>query len=358
MGSSDQDLVLVTGATGFIAMHIVRELLARGYRVRGTVRDRARAERAFAEAGLAGLERLDLVEADLLAPGSFDAAMSGAVCVMHTASPYIITVKDPQRDLVDPAVKGTREVLAAAARTRTVKRVVLTSSMAAMTDQPDAAKALTEADWNTKSSLGRNPYYYSKTLAERAAWDFIEQQRPGFSLVVINPFMVIGPSLSASLNQSNAVVRDILVSKGYPGVVDLAWGFVDVRDVALAHLLAMTTPKASGRYVCAAQTLHLRDVVALLDKHGLGARYKLPRRDLSGPIGRLLVRLGSWFQPSGVGSYLRSHIGRRPAFDNGKIKRELGLTFRNVERSLLDTAQDLERWGHLTPRDAAVQPGR
>jgi len=349
MTTASDELVCVTGATGFIAAQLVRELLGQGYRVRGTVRDRAKAEAAFAEAKLPGRERLELVTADLTEAGSFDAAMQGVTCLMHTASPYKIVVKDPQKELVEPALNGTLEVLAAARRAG-VKRVVLTSSVAALTDEPEPGKKLTEADWNKKSSLTRNPYYYSKAVAERAAWDYVEKQRPGYSLVTMNPFMVIGPSLTASLNQSNELVRDMLTSKGFPGVFDLAWGFVDVRDVALAHVLAMMTPKARGRYLCAAQTLHMKDIVKVFKRAHLDERFALPTRDLSGGLGRFLVRLGSWFQPRAVGTFLRTNIGRRPEFDNRKIKRDLGLTFRSVEKSLLDTVVDLERWGHLDGR--------
>lgn len=339
------ELVCVTGATGFIAAQIVRELLAQGYKVRGTVRDVAKAEAALADAKLPNRGFLTLVEADLLVPGSFDAAVAGASCVMHTASPYRIDVEDPQRDLVDPALLGTREVLGAAARAG-VKRVVLTSSMAAVTDEPDGRK-LTEKDWNTQSSLTRNPYYYSKVLAEKAAWEMVEKDKPPFSLTVINPFMVIGPSLTASLNQSNEVIRDVLVAKGYPGIVDLSWGFVDVRDVALAHVLAMMTPKARGRYICAAEVLHMRDVVKAFRKARLDERYPVPKRDLSGWFGSLLVKVGARFQPKGKASYLKTHLGRVPQFDNSRIKRHLGITFRKIERTLIDTVQDLDRWGHL-----------
>jgi dihydroflavonol-4-reductase len=127
-----------------------------------------------------------------------------------------------------------------------------------------------------------------------------------------------------------------------------------VRDVALAHVLAMSTPRARGRYLCAAKTLHMREVVAIFEQQRLAERYRLPRLNLAHSLGNFVIRCASWFQPRGTGSYLRTNIGRRPLFDNSKIKRELGLTFRSVERSRVDTVQDLERWGHLTPRDAAA----
>lgn len=339
--------VLVTGASGFIGSHVVRELLARGRRVRASVRSIAKESshthlRALPDAD----ERLELVEGDLLADGSFDEPARGCSHVLHLASPYVLDAKDPQKDLVDPAVQGTRTVLASCAKAGTVRRVVLTSSMAAVTDEPESDRVLTEDDWNTRSSLERNPYYYSKTLAERAAWEFVESERPGFDLVVINPFLVIGPSLSPGINTSNQLFVDLL--KGtYPGIMNLTWGFVDVRDVALAHVLALEAPAARGRYICAADTISMRAVVELLSGAGWADGHKLPKLGLDCGVGDFAVRLSSYLQPKGVGSYLRTHVGRVPRFDHGKIVRDLGLSFRPVDKSILDTLDDLKQAGHI-----------
>lgn len=342
--------VCVTGAAGFIASRIVEQLLSRGYRVRGTVRSLKKdKELAFLRALPGAAERLSLVEADLVVPGAFDAAVAGCGFVLHTASPYALDAADPQRDLVDPAVQGTRNVLASCARAGTVKRVVLTSSMAAITDEPEGDHVLTEDDWNDKSTLDRNPYYLSKTLAEREAWRFVKEEAPGLDLVVINPFMVIGPSLSPAINTSNQLFIDLLAGT-YPGIMTLTWGFVDVRDVAEAHLRAMETAVASGRYICAGDTIAMRDVVALLAEAGWGAGRKLPRIGLDCAVGDFTVRLSSYLQPKGVGSYLRTHVGRVPRYDTSKIRRELGLTFRPAKQAILDTVADLDRLGHLGAR--------
>ena len=335
--------VLVTGATGFIAAHTIADLLAQGYEVRGTVRSRAKALREAALARIPGAERLELVEADLINAASFERPAQRCDAVLHVASPYAINVKDPQRDLVDPAVKGTEAVLAAAAKAG-VRRVVLTSSFAAVTDEPPSGRALTEADWNEKSSLRRNPYYFSKTQAERAAWRFMKEAKPGFDLVVINPFLVIGPSYTKALNESNRMLAGM--TKGvYPGVLALTWGFVDVRDVARAHVLALETPSAKGRYLCAGDILSMRETVAALRESIPAA--KLPRLPLDNFAGTALLRLASYMQSAGVGSYLRSHIGRKPRYDNSKIRRELGLTFRPARAAIADTAADLVKWGHI-----------
>ncbi len=343
--------VLVTGASGFIASRIVERLLASGHRVRGSVRSLKKERELSALRGLPGAaERLELFEAELLAPGAFDAAAAGCDAVLHTASPYVLDAKDPEKDLVLPAVNGTRNVLEACRAAASVKRVVVTSSMAAITDEPESDHVLTEADWNVKSSLERNPYYYSKTLAERAAWDLVEKEKPAFDLVVINPFLVIGPSLAPGINTSNQLFVDLL--KGaYPGVMNLTWGFVDVRDVADAHVRAIETPAAHGRYITAGDTIAMRAVVEMLDRNGWGKGNKLPRLGMDCAAGDFAVRLSSYLQPKGVGSYLRTHVGRVPRYDNGKVRRELGVSFRPVETSILDTLEDLARQGHVAKLD-------
>jgi dihydroflavonol-4-reductase len=345
-------IVCVTGATGFVASWLVEGLLRQGDTVRGTVRDRARAGHVTALAG-AG-ERLQLVEADLEAPGAFDAAVAGCTTVFHTASPYVVDVADPQRDLVDPAVQGTLNVLRACARAPGVARVVLTSSMAAVTDEPDADHVLTEADWNTKSTLDRNPYYLSKTLAERAAWDFMAREKPSFDLVVVNPFVIMGPSHGRAINTSNQILVD-LANGVYPAIISLTWGLVDVRDVATAHIRAAEVAAASGRYLCAQQPATMRQIVGWLRDAGYGEGTRLPSRGLDNAFGNLVVKLDSYRRPPGAGSYLRTHVGRTPRYDTGKIVRELGMSFRPARETILDTMRDLARWGHVpSPAQAST----
>ncbi len=339
--------VCVTGASGFIAAHIVRELLERGYRVRGTVRKNPESY-PFLLALPGAAERLELVQADLLAAGSYDLAVEGCDYVMHTASPYEINVKNPQTDLVDPAVNGTETVLESCIKSGNVKRVIFTSSIAAITDEPDSNKVFTEKDWNTMSSLDRNPYHFSKTAAELAAWDFIMKRRPAFDLVAINPFMVIGPSLGPSLNTSNEIIRDIMTGV-YPGIMDMNWGFVDVRDVAKAHVLAIETDTASGRYLCSAEAVHMRELVALLKSAGFEG-YALPKINLTGKAGTMLMKALSFTQPKNIGMYIRTTIGRTMRYDNAKIRRELGISFKPVKESMIDTVHDMIKWGHLPPQ--------
>ena len=343
--------VCVTGASGFVASWLVRELLEKGVLVRGTVRRVASADHLRALPG--AVERLELVEADLTVPGSFEPAVRGCAVVFHTASPYLIQVENPQRDLVDPAVNGTLDVLRACVKASDVARVVLTSSMAAVTDEPDASRVLTEADWNETSTLRRNPYYLSKTMAERAAWTFVERERPSFDLVAMNPFMIMGPSLGPGLNVSNKIIAD-LVNGVYPGIVSMTWGVVDVRDVAHAHVRAAEVQTASGRYLLVQEPpVSMRTIVGWLREAGYGDGTKLPSRAMDNALGNLLVKLNSYVQPPGVGSYLRTHIGRVPRYDASKARQELGLSLRPTRETVLDTARDLERQGHIVSRRGA-----
>lgn len=341
-----QSPVCVTGASGFIASRLVKDLLARGYEVRGTVRDAKAIEKYEYLTSLPGAaEGLTLVSANLLDPSSFEAAVEGCEYVVHTASPYSLSVKDPQKELVEPAVKGTTGVLAACLKATGVKRVVLTSSVAAITDEPDSDTTFSEANWNEKSSLTRNPYYFSKAEAERAAWDFMETKKPGFDLVVINPYMVYGPSLTPGLNASNQVFADILTGK-FPGIINLAFGLVDVRDVSQAHILAMENPDASGRYLCAHETFSMRSIVELLVELGYG-NHKVPKVSLDNSVGNGVVRLASLFRSAGERSYLKTNLNRIPSFDNSKITGDLGLEFHSFRSSLGETVADLIKWGHV-----------
>jgi dihydroflavonol-4-reductase len=339
--------ICVTGASGFIAPYIIRELLSGGYTVRGTVRGLTEGKSYEYLTSLPGAAKgLELVQAELLTEGSYDEAIAGCEYVIHTASPYVIDVKDPQRDLVDPALKGTLNVLRACEKSKSVKKVTLTSSVAAVFDEPISGHVYTEKDWNETSALTRNPYYYSKTLAERSAWDFVEKENPAFELVVVNPGVSVGPSLVPSLNTSNQILRDLLAGT-YPMIMSLSWGFVDVRDVAHAHVLAMENKKAKGRYLCTSETLSMSEVVSILREAGYG-NHKLPKLRMMGPVGNALVKALVITRPKGVRTFIRTHVGRSVQYDNTKIRQELGMTFRPVKESILAAVEDLLHWEHLS----------
>lgn len=339
--------VLVTGATGFVAAEIVKQLLEANYRVRGTTRSVANAEADGVLPGLPGAEeRLELVEADLLKEGAYDDAVIGCEYVMHVASPYVLDVEDPKRDLLDPAVKGTLSVFEAATRAGGVKRIVLTSSFAAISGKP-RDRSWSEADWNTTSTLESGSYAYSKTMAERAAWAFMEDRQPSFDLVVINPTGVIGPSLVSRVNQSHQAM--IAATKGeYPGIINIEFPLVDVRDVATAHVRAMENPDASGRYLTSAKSVSFRHMMDVARENGFGEKYKLPTLGLDNPVGDLLVKIVASFQPKGTRHFLRSNLGKTYDLDTSKVESELGIKFRDLDQTLVDALSDLEHWGHLS----------
>jgi nucleoside-diphosphate-sugar epimerase len=262
--------VLVTGATGFVAGWLVKGLLEAGATVHAAVRDPANAgKRAHLDAlAQTSPGTIEYFKADLLSAGSYAAAMDGASVVFHTASPFTLRVKDPQKELIDPALAGTRNVLEEATRTRSVQRVVVTSSVAAIyTDAAECAEApngiLTEDVWNTTASLDYQPYSYSKTLAERAAWTIAEAQS-NWDLVTVNPSLVMGPAIGGRpTSESFAIMRAAGEGDFRHGAPRIAMGFVDVRDVARAHLAAAYTPGARGRHIVSGHNGSLFDAVQL-----------------------------------------------------------------------------------------------
>lgn len=306
--------VLVTGATGYIAGWLVKRLIEAGAHVHAAVRDPDNADklahlRAMAE-GAPGT--IAFFKADLLDDGSHDAAMAGCEIVFHTASPFLpeYKVKDPQRDLIDPALNGTRSVLASVNRTPSVRRVVLTSSCAAVDSFAPSGRLATEADWNTTSSLENGPYLYSKTLAERAAWEMAEAQ-DRWQLVVINPALVLGPGTAeAQTSASFDYVRAIGSGAMRDGVPPLELGTVDVRDVAEAHYIAAFNPAAEGRNIIF-NDVHSMGGLADILKAEYGDAYPFPTDTSLAPG------------------------GPRWRVDNSKSKTALGMNYRPVEPAVI-----------------------
>lgn len=241
-------IVAVTGAAGYIGSWVVKTLLDAGYHVRGSVRNLQDTVKVTHLKTL--FPQIELFEADLLAEGSFDSCFQDCVAVFHTASPFQLVVEDPQRDLVDPALKGTLNVLKSC-HNAGVKRVILTSSVAAVVgDKAEPGQVFTEADWNNDSTLASNPYRYSKATAERAAWDFAREH--DLQLTVINPSFVIGRPLSDRAD-STSVLFALKALRGET-VMGLALACVAVADVALAHLRALERPESIGkRFIVASE---------------------------------------------------------------------------------------------------------
>ena len=278
--------VLVTGATGYVAGRLVERLLEAGLTVHATVRDASKTDRLQYLNDLADKSEgtIRFFSADLLDEGSFAEPMAGCRVVFHTASPFVIDVKDPQKELVDPAVKGTENVLSAANATESVERVVVTSSCAAIYGdnvdlQGTPRGVFDEEVWNTSSTLDHNAYSLSKTLAERKAWEMAEAQ-DRWRLVACNPAMVMGPGVkihqtSESFNLMKQMVDGTLGS----GMPDLRIGVVDVRDLAEAHLRAGFLPDAKGRHVLVGTDATMPMMVEALEP-AWGGKLKLPARTL------------------------------------------------------------------------------
>lgn len=292
--------VLVTGASGFIAQHTILQLLEAGYRVRGTVRslDRAAAARAVLAARdprAADEDRLQLVAAELTDNAGWAEAVRGCRYVLHLASPLPNQPPAHEDDLIRPARDGAVRVLAAAAGTAEqpdrVERVVMTSSVAAVLYglRRDGSVVHDESSWS-ELGPGVGAYEKSKTIAERAAWAFVDElpapQR--FELCTINPGLVLGPLLSSDVNTSAELVRKLL-RREMPGCPDIGWAMVDVRDVAAAHVAAMTAPEAAGRrFIVAIEHATMRDVARILDERYGERGYRVPTRRVPSWLLRLV----------------------------------------------------------------------
>src|SRR5271166_5629711 len=270
--TSPRGLVVVTGGSGYIAGYCIAQLLSDGWRVRTTVRNLGRAEEVRATIGkiAANTGAIDFVAADLNSDGGWVNAAAGADYVLHVASP--ISAVDPKSDdeLVRPARDGTLRVLRAA-RDAGVKRVVMTSSMAAIAyGRGERAEPFTEADWTDETNRNdTSAYERSKTIAERAAWAWQKAEGGTLGLVTVNPALVLGPVLGSDLSASLDAIKKLL-DGSVPALPRFGFSLVDVRDIAQLHLLAMTVPSAAGQpFLGSADFYWMKDMAKTLN-HALG----------------------------------------------------------------------------------------
>ncbi len=336
--------IMVTGGTGYIGSWVVKELLEKGYTVRMCVRDKSQTHKhqhlTYIDENTPG--KLEIWEANLLSEGSFDQAAQGSKAVIHVASPFTLRFKNAQKDLLDPALLGTRNVLGAATRSGTVKKVVLTSSVAAVHGdnkdmQDQGLSEFTEEHFNTTSSASHQPYSYSKVIAEKEAWKLTGQQNQ-WKLVVINPSFVLGPSLTGSSDsESLNLMKDILRGKFLMGAPELFFGFTDVRDVAHAHILALEKEDASGRHILAERTMSLLDLTRMLKKL-FGRKYKLPLMKAPKPI---MMLVGGLFGVTP--KFVKRNVGYPIRFDTSKSREVLGLQYRNLEQTVEEMVLQMEK---------------
>ena len=340
----NKTIVTVTGGTGYIASWIVKDLLEEGHDVRITVRDKSNIKKYQ---HLLDIEEnsqgsITVYEADLLAIGSFDKAVEGADYVFHTASPFFVDDKgDTQAKLVNPAVNGTENLLNSVNLTKTVKRVVLTSSLAAIYgDNRDMHNknldSLNESIWNETSSLTHNAYSFSKTLAEKKAWDMVKRQK-NWDLVTIHPGFVFGPSLTKRVD-STSITTLLRILKGElkSGAPDLEFIYSDVRDISKGHLSAAFNPKAEGRYIITNESGNLLTIGGIIEKAFPGT-YKVPEKK----IPKWLV----WMMAPAVGftrKYVENNIGFPIKADNSRSIQDLGIKYNPLEKTILNHVQQLK----------------
>ena len=335
--------VLVTGASGFVAQHVILKLLAKGYTVRGTLRSLKRADevrRVLAQHD-ARAHDIDFVAADLSSPEGWDAAVKDCDFIQHIASPFPAVHPKDEMELIRPARDGAIRVLRAA-KAAGVKRVVLTSSMAAIAygHGDKRAEVSDETMWSDVNGPDNTPYTKSKTVAEQAAWDYAKGHSHhgeglGLQLTTINPTGILGPALLADVSTSLEIPIRLLNGKT-PGVPRIGFSFVDVRDVAECHVKAMELPEAAGeRFLATEGFMWFSEAAEVLRKAFPAYDAKIPTRK----IPDFVLKLLAIFQP--IYKQTVTELGRTRKASNAKAARILGVKFRPAEEALIASAKSL-----------------
>lgn len=335
--------VLVTGASGFIAKHCIIRLLKEGYIVRGSLRSQSKADVVRAAiATKVNTDDLSFVTLDLMSDDGWDAAMKGCDFVQHVASPFPGAEPEDENELIVPAREGALRAVKTAAKAG-VKRVVLTSSMAAIAyghdDKPENY-VYDEKDWsNTDGKIGA--YLKSKTFAEKAAWDFMETEAAGdMELSVINPGAVLGPLLDDSFSTSGELVGKLLRGE-VPACPDIGFSCIDVRDIADAHFAAMTKPVAAGRrYLCIESYAWMIDISRILYEAG----YKTPIKKLPNFAVHLLAIFDKTVR------MIKGGLGKKENCNNDRLRTELGIEPRSLKEMTLSMAETMVEFGLVTPK--------
>ena len=333
----EKQTILVTGGAGYIGSWVVKGLLEKEHIVRVSVRDKSKTEKYQ---HLFDIEKqtkgkLELWEANLTKDGSFDEATNGCDAIIHMASPFILDHKNAQENLINPALNGTKNVLNAANKSNTVKRIVLTSSVAAVLGdnidmQEQGLSEFNEDIWNTTSSVEHQPYSYSKVLAEKEAWK-IEETQDKWKLVVINPSFVMGPALTKTSNSGSiSFMNDVLAGKFKTGAPDLQFAFVDVRDVANAHILALENKNTNGRHILVERVMNVLDMSKIIES-SFPKKYKLPKMKAPKFLVMLLAPVFGITR-----EFVKRNVGYSIKFNNKKSLNKLGLTYTPIEKTIKD----------------------
>ncbi|MEK6753200.1 MAG: aldehyde reductase [Chloroflexota bacterium] len=340
---SSSSPILVTGASGFVAIHTIIQLLEQGYNVRGTLRTLSReAEVHETISKVVQInDRLEILPADLEQDSGWDEAMKDVEYVLHIASPFPLFEPKHEDELIIPAVQGTLRVLRAAHKAK-VKRVVQVSSNAAISSGHEGEnKTFTEADWTNLDKVGAYPK--SKTLAERAAWGFINSAENinKMELATINPPLILGPVPNKNFRTSVELIRTYMLGQ-VPGVGRIKMGIVDVRDVAAAIILAMKTPEAAGnRFLCSGGTLWIKEIAQILHKEYAKRGYKIPTFQFPS----FLIRFMALFDKKI--SLVTNSLDWDYELSNEKAKRILKWTPRSNEEAILSMAESLIAQGFV-----------
>lgn len=346
-------LVLVTGASGFLAKHTVHKLLQENYRVRGTVRNEheAKIAREAAQHVLRELpnkndseKRFSLITADLLSDTKWKEAVAGCQYVIHVASPYPLKAPKNRLALVPVAKGGTLHVLNASIREPTVQKIVMVSSLVAVAGKENPPKPVfnvTEKDWSEPKWTRLGAYPVSKTVAEKAAWDFMKENGQTEKLVVVNPGMIWGPLLD-DVGCTSRDICKLIITGAYPAVPPLSYPVADVRDIAAVLVAALKSPNVGGRrLLCAGETLSLKDIGRILAQHFPKYADRVPQRVLPG----WLTLLWSKFDPQL--SLSASLLGTRVEVDSQYVTDLTGVSFHPSEEAVISTAQSLIDLGIL-----------
>jgi nucleoside-diphosphate-sugar epimerase len=330
------ETVLVTGGSGFIGSYCILDLLRGGYRVRTTVRSPDREGTVRQLLGAESADALTFATADLTADDGWAEAVAGCDYVLHVASPFPLGAPKHEDELIVPAREGALRVLGAA-RDAGVRRVVLTSSFAAIGyGGASPGRPFTEEDWSDPNGTAISAYAKSKTLAERAAWDFVGDGGP--ELAVVNPVGVFGPVLGPDYSTSIQLVKR-LIDGAMPGLPNVSFGIVDVRDVSDLHVRAMTAPEAAGeRFLAISGSFMSVPEIAAVLRDGLGEDgKKVPTRRLPDWLVRLVSVVDKEVKQ------ITPELGKDRQASNEKAKRVLGWSPRPREEALVATGESLLR---------------